>query len=208
MYPIHGGSLYLGHNLSYAQSLWAEISSNTGVLSNEANVHLWHDTYWKYLAFIDPQAAIDLYDSYPDRSLKFGISDAQTYHWLHAMNALGTVNSNITADYPIAASFTEDGMITYVAHNYGDVAITVTFSDGYTLDVPANQMATSRDVDVSGVIASDFNQAYPNGSVNLTATVSGNGVTKVEFFDGNTLIGTDTEAPYEIKATNLILGLH
>ncbi|MFK7980743.1 MAG: glycosyl hydrolase [Saprospiraceae bacterium] len=208
IYPIHGGSLYLGHNLSYAQSLWSEMSANTGVLSNEANVHLWHDTYWKYLAFIDPQAAIDLYDSYPDRSLKFGISDAQTYHWLHAMNALGTVNSNITADYPIAASFTDDGVITYVAHNYSNATITVTFSDGYTLDVPANQMVTSRDVDVSGVIASDFTQAYPNGSVNLTATVSGSGVTKVEFFDGNTLIGTDTDAPYEIKAANLTLGLH
>jgi len=208
IYPIHGGSLYLGHNLSYAQSLWAEMSSNTGVLSNEANVHLWHDTYWKYLAFIDPQAAIDLYDSYPDRSLKFGISDAQTYHWLHAMNALGTVNANITADYPIAASFMDNGLITYVAHNYSNAAITVTFSDGYTLDVPANQMATSRDVDVSGEITSDFNQAFPNGSVNLTATVTGNTITKVEFFDGNTLIGTDTQAPYEMKATNLTLGLH
>ena len=32
--------------------------------------------------------AIDLYNSYPDRGLKFGISDAQTYYWLHAMNAV------------------------------------------------------------------------------------------------------------------------
>lgn len=208
LYPIHGGSLYLGHHLSYAQSLWSEISSNTGILSNEANVNLWHDTYWKYLSFIDPQAAIDLYDAYPDRSIKFGISDAQTYHWLHAMNALGTVNTNITADYPIAASFTDDGMITYVAHNYSNNPITVAFSDGYTLDVPANQMTTSRDIDVSGVLVTDFKQAYPNGSINLTATVSGTGITKVEFFDGNTSLGEDATAPYEMKATNLTLGIH
>lgn len=208
MYPIHGGSLYLGHNTSYVQSLWTEISANTGVLSNEANVHLWHDTYWKYLSFIDPQAAIDLYDSYPDRSIKFGISDAQTYHWLHAMNTLGTVNSNITADYPIAASFSDNGMMTYVAHNYSNAPINVTFSDGYVLYVPAEQMATNRDVDVSGVLSSDFTQAYPNGSVNLQATVSGTGITKVEFFDGSTSLGEDTSAPFEIEATQLTLGIH
>ena len=67
-----------------------------------------------------------------------------------------------------AASFTDDGLITYVAHNYSDSPITVTFSDGYTLDVPANEMVTSRDIEVSGVLASDFTEAYPNGSVNLT----------------------------------------
>ena len=208
LYPIHGGSLYLGHNTSYVQSLWTEISANTGILSNEENANLWHDTYYKYLSFIDAQAAIDLYDSNPDRSLKFGMSDAFTYHWLHAMNTLGTVNTSITADYPVAASFSNNGVITYVAHNYSDAPITVTFSDGYTLPVPANQMATSRDIDASGVLVADFYQAYPGGSVNLTATVTGSGITKVEFFDGNTSIGEDTTAPYQIEATDLTLGIH
>ena len=35
MYPIHGGSLYLGHNISYVETLWDEIISNTGILNNE-----------------------------------------------------------------------------------------------------------------------------------------------------------------------------
>jgi len=208
MYPIHGGSLYLGHNQAYAQSLWNEITSNTGILSNEENPNLWHDTYWKFLSLINPQAAIDLYDSYPNRNLKFGISDAQTYHWLHAMKAMGTIVSTITADYPIASVFTDNGVKTYVAHNYSDSPITVSFSDGFTLNVPANQMATSRDIDATGVLSSDFTQAFPDGSVNLTATITGSGVTKVEFFDGNTSIGEDTTAPYQIQATNLGLGIH
>ncbi len=208
MYPIHGGSMYLGHNTTYVQKLWNEISTNTGILSNEANANLWHDTYWKYLSFIDPQAAIDLYDSYPDRTLKFGISDVQTYHWLHAMNALGTVNTGITSNYPVATVFEKEGVKTYVAHNYSDAAITVTFSDGYTLSVPANQMATSRDISATGVLTSSFNQAYPNGSVQLTATTTGTGITKVAFYDGTNLIGEDTSAPYEIMATNLTLGIH
>jgi endo-1,3(4)-beta-glucanase len=208
MYPIHGGSLYLGHNTEYVTSLWNEIAAKTGIMSNQANANLWHDTYWQYLAFIDPQAAINLYDSYPNRSLKFGISDAQTYHWLHAMNALGRVNAAVTANYPIAASFVDNGVTTYVAHNYGDAPITVAFSDGYTLPVPANKMVTSRDINATGVLSADFYQAYPNGSVNLTVAVTGTGVTKVAFYDGQTLIGEDTTAPYQVQAGNLALGIH
>ena len=208
MYPIHGGSLYLGHNPAYVESLWTEISANTGIMSNAANPNLWHDTYWQYLSFVDPQSAIELYDSYPNRSLKFGISDAQTYHWLHAMNALGRVNASITANYPIAAAFTQNNITTYVAHNYGDTPIAVTFSDGFILQVPANDMVTSRDVNVSGVLTSDFYQAYPNGTVNLTATVTGTGITKVGFYDGTTLIGEDTTEPYQMPATNLTTGIH
>lgn len=83
LYPIHGGSLYLGHDTNYVSQLWSEIESNTGILSNQVNDNLWHDVMWEYLAFYNPQKAIQLYDSYPNRSLKFGISDAQTYHWLH-----------------------------------------------------------------------------------------------------------------------------
>ncbi len=208
MYPIHGGSLYLGHNPDYAESLWDEISANTGILSNEANPNLWHDTYWQYLSFIDAPAAIDLYDSFPERGLKFGISDAQTYHWLHAMNALGRVNTAITANYPIAASFTQNGETIYVAHNYSDSALTVTYSDGFTLEVPANELVTSLDIAANGVLSADFYQAYPGGSVNLTAVVNGSGITKVEFFDNGISIGADLTAPYEIAATDLTPGIH
>jgi endoglucanase Acf2 len=207
MYPFHGGSLYLGQDTVYAQKLWDEITVNTGILTNEANPNLWHDVMWEYLSFINPQAAINLYNSNPDRSLKFGISDAQTYYWLHSMNAIGRVAS-ITADYPVAAAFFQNGITTYVAHNYSDSPITVTFSDGYALQVPAKKMASSKDVDVSGVIVSDFARAFPQGSVNLSVEISGSGVTKVEFLDGNQLIGSQTEAPFTQKAANLELGIH
>lgn len=208
MYPIHGGSLYLGHNQTYAQSLWTEITANTGILSNEDNPNLWHDTYWKYLSLIDTQAALDLYDSYPDRNLKFGISDAQTYHWLHSINAMGTVDVSITANYPIAVAFEDGGAMTYVAHNYSDSPITVTFSDGFMLDVPANSMATNRDLNVSGMLSADTFQANENDPVNLTTTTSGTGITKVEFYDGETLLGEDITPPYEFTIPNITLGIH
>jgi len=210
MYPIHGGSLYLGHNLDYVQTLWNEIVSNTGILNNEVNPNLWHDVYWKYLSFIDPQTAIDLYDSYPDRILKFGISDAQTYYWLHSMNAIGSVRSNIFADHPIAASFenNNDGEVTYVAHNYSNAPITVTFSDGFQLEVPAEEMATNRGSNITGTISSDFNQAYINGSANLLVQTENQNVSRVEYFDGSDLLGETLTYPYEYTATNLSLGMH
>jgi endo-1,3(4)-beta-glucanase len=208
LYPIHGGSLYLGQNLDYVLKLWTEMTVNTGILNNQPNDNLWHDVYWEYLAFLDPQAAINLYDSYPDRSLKFGISDAQTYHWLHAMNVLGHVDATLTADYPIAAVFNNNGEKIYTAHNYTDASITVSFSDGFQLNVPAYKMVTSRDVAITGELTSSFPQAFINGSVDLEVTISDGSATKIEFFDGTSFLGESNQAPYTFKVENLSAGKH
>lgn len=208
MYPIHGGSLYLGQNLEYVVTLWAEIEQNTGILQNEANDNLWHDIMWQYLSFTDPQKAIDLYDSYPERSLKFGVSDAQTYHWLHSMNVLGNVNTEITSNSPLATSFNNNGEIIYTAHNYSDEIKVVSFSDGYNLEVAPRSMATSKDIQLIGNISSSFDRAYPGGSVELTVDVVGGNPTKVEFFDGDNLIGEKTQLPYVLVAENLQVGIH
>lgn len=209
LYPIHGGSLYLGQDTNYIHQLWNEMEQNTGVLNNPVNPNLWHDVYWEYLAFIDPQKAINLYDSYPNRDLKFGISDAQTYHWLHAMNVLGRVDASLTANHPLAAAFNKNGTIIYVGQNYGTTdTIDVTFSDGYVLSVPPSTLATSLDINIEGTLTSTFERAYPNGSVDLTVIVSGGTATKVEFFDGENYIGQVAQAPYVFTASNLTLGKH
>ena len=208
MYPIHGGSLYLGQNLTYVEKLWNEIEENTGILVNEANDNLWHDVMWQYLAFTDPEKAINLYDSYPERSFKFGVSDAQTYHWLHAMNVLGKVDASITADSPMATAFNDNGEIIYVAHNYKNEPVNITFSDGFVLSVPSASMATSKDIALTGTIASTFQEAYAGGSVELSVSVNGGEASKVAFFDGGTLIGETNQVPYNLKATDLFVGKH
>ena len=208
MYPIQGGSLYLGQDTVYVKRLWNEIKANTGILNNQVNPNLWHDVMWEYLAFIDPAKAIEMYNSNPGRELKFGISDAQTYHWLHAMNALGRVDAGITANYPIAAAFIQNGKINYVAQNYSGTTITVTFSTGYQLQVPPWKMVTSLDGRYSGVISSSFPEAFIGGSVQLNVTVTGGTPTKIEFMDGTTSLGTVSSAPYLITALNLQLGIH
>lgn len=208
MYPIHGGSFYLAHNPTYIQSLWNEMTANTRVLSNQKNANLWYDTYWKFLSLINPQSALDLYNAYPNRDLKFGISDAQTYHWLHSINALGTLDPTITSNYPIALVFKKENDKTYVAHNYSDTQITVTFSDGFNLIVPANSMATNKDVNVSGILSLDKLELNQNESTNLSVSTNGSGITKVAFYNGNNLLGEDTSAPYNLNSGTLSLGVH
>lgn len=208
LYPIHGGSLYLAHHQDYVQKIWNEVETNTGILSdNDKNPNLWHDTFWKYLSFSNPEKAIDLYNASKDRNLKFGVSDVQTYHWIHAMNALGTLQPQITSDYPITAVFDKDGQKTYVVHNYQDNPITVNFSDGYRMEVLANKMSTSKDIDVEGVISSDFDQAYIGGSVNVEVQTTGE-VTKVAFYDNGVFVAEDQTKPYAHKITDLEVGTH
>ncbi len=206
MYPIHGGSLYLGHDTTYSKKLWKEIEQNTGILKNEANDNLWHDIMWQYLSFTDPEKAIDLYDSYSDRNLKFGVTDALTYHWLHSMNALGNVDASITANHAVAAAFNKAGVITYVAQNYGTDSITVTYSTGFKLSVPPKTLATSRDLDVNGSLTSSFSEAYLGGSVDLELIVTEGNPSKIEFYNGVDLIGSKTQMPYSITVENLTAG--
>lgn len=208
LYPIHGGSLYLAHNTAYLSKLWSEMKTNTGILSNQENVNLWHDVYWTYGAFTNPQEVIDLYDSYPDRSLKFGVSDAQTYFWLHSLNVIGTPMADVTANYPIAASFIKDGVRTYVAHNYQSSELKVTFSDGFVLNVPAGQMATSRDVKVKGRISTDFPSAYSGGTVKLELELTEGVATKVEFYSGDKLLAASNSQPYVTVSNALNPGVH
>jgi len=208
LYPIHGGSLYLGHDTNYVKQLWAEIEQNTGILTNDPNVNLWHDIMWEYLAFVDPEKAITMYDSYPDRSLKFGVSDAQTYHWLHAMNVLGNVDVSKTANHPLAAAFNKNGDVTYVAQNYSSDSIVVAFTGGFNLSVPPHKLVTSKDISLRGVLSSSFLSAYPGGSVNLTVAVTGGTPTSISFYDGDSLIGTTNQLPYQLNAGNLQVGKH
>lgn len=208
LYPIHGGALYLGHNTSYVNQLWAEIEQNTGILTNDPNVNLWHDIMWQYLAFSDPAKAIGLYNSYPNRNLKFGVSDALTYHWLHAMNVLGNVNAAVTSNHPLAATFINNGDTTYVAQNYSNTPISVTFSSGFVLPVPPRKLVTSKDIDLNGVLSSSFLSAYPGGSVDLTLAVSGGSPSHVAFYNGDTLLTTLSQPPFVVTPGNLPAGRH
>ena len=206
-YPIHGGSFYLANDQDYATSLWNEIEQNTEILNpNSQNPNLWYDTFWKYLAFTNPTKALELYGNSPNRTLKFGVSDAQTYYWLHNLESLGVFQPQITANYPIASVFEKEGLKTYVAHNYSATTKTITFSDGFSLTALPNQMTTSRDLNVSGVLETDFLQAYPNSTISLQLNDTEGEITKVVFYRSGTAIATTTATPYTTVSDELPIG--
>jgi endoglucanase Acf2 len=209
LFPMSGSMLYLGHDQPYAKALWNEMKTKTAILTKpNANPNLWSDIYWSFFALTDPQAALNLYNAYPNYPIKGGCSDAQTYHWLHGLNGAGIIDASVTADYPIAVVFNKAGDKTYVAHNYGGSPITVTYSDGFTMAVPARTMKTSKDIDVTGTLSASATQVATNGSVTLSLATTGTGITKVEFYDGNTLAATTTAAPYTAVIPNMTARVH
>ena len=209
LFPMSGSMLYLGHDQPYAKALWNEMKTKTATHTRpNTNPNLWLDIYWSFLALTDPQAAVNLYSAYPNYPIKFGCSDAQTYHWLHGLNGVGVIDATITANHPLAVVFNKAGDKTYVAHNYGSSAITVTYSDGFSMPVPARTLKTSKDIDVTGTLTASTMQVPTNGNVTLSLATTGTGITKVEFYDGNTLAATSTTAPYSAVISNMAAKVH
>jgi endoglucanase Acf2 len=203
LYPIHGGALYMGYEPDYVSEVWEGMKAKTEVLQNVQNPNLWYDTYWSFLSFLDPAEALRLYNDYTERDVKTGMSDAQTYHWLHTMNAMGQVANEITADYPIAAVFNHGGEKTYVAHNYGSSDITVNFSDGTSLFVPAGEMVTNKDSGLQISLSAPGVEEEPcssgiNSNFTIAANVAGDQISMVEFYRNGDLVATDNTAPFEL----------
>jgi len=208
IFPMTASHLYHGHNKTYAASLWNDMTAKTGVLTKTPNDNLWFENYWSFLAFTNPSEAVNLYNNYPNFKLKNGNTDAHVYHWLHAFNGMGTVDATVTASHPISAVFNKAGDKTYVAHNYGATPIVVTYSDGFTMSVPARTLKTSKDVAASVSLSASQLKVPTGGSVDLTATVTGAGITKVEFYDGATLVATKTAAPFTTTVGSLTAKVH
>ena len=206
LYPIHGGSFYLAHDTAYATRLWKEMAKNTGILTNQANDNLWHDVYWEFLAFTNPKKAIELYNSYPKRNLKFGVSDAQTYHWLHALNALGRLNSSITATHPLAVAFTNGNNTIYVAKNNGTDTLKITYSDGYVFVVPPRKLKTSIDNDAKAHITSDFNQLYKGSSAQIYFDTLSIQPDSVQWTMGSQKMSTVKTSPWALQTQTLNAG--
>ena len=141
--------------------------------------------------------------------MKFGISKAQTYHWLHAMNVLGQYQSTITADYPVAVAFKKNGVVRHVAYNYDSTPRTVTFSDGTQLVVAARSMGIDDGVVVPGEPQVQLTAPAEGAVVNLgetvaltaSASVEGSTISQVDFLVDGVKIGEATSEPYTAQWT-------
>jgi endoglucanase Acf2 len=128
--PITAGALYLGHRPDYVTRNLAALYAAPG-----AEGH-WHDLLWEYEAFADPSAALARWASEPnyvaDGAQEAGKTTAHTYHWLHALNAVGQVDTTVTADTPTYAVFADPvtGARTCAAYNPTNEQKMVKFSNG------------------------------------------------------------------------------
>jgi len=97
----------------------------------------WRDLWWNLWAMTDADASIADYNTVASYVPEAGETKAHTYHWIHTFGSLGhmiTGTGALTADYPAALAFDNNGVITYVVYNFSGQARTVSFSDGQTVD--------------------------------------------------------------------------
>lgn len=100
----------------------------------------WRDLWWNLWAMADASAALADYETLTNYTPEQGESLAHTYHWLHNMGVLGRLKTGlgeITADYPGAMVFDNQGVKRYVVYNFGKDAITVNFNDGVSVQATA-----------------------------------------------------------------------
>lgn len=138
-FPIHTGLLYLGKYPDYLRANQAFMLANNG----SAHTDVWRDIHMGVKALYDPLATINEFNSNSNYAPESGDSKAHTYHWIHNINQLGTIDPTVTANIPTYAVFTKNGVRNHVAFNPQIVPIQVTFSDGVTMTVPARSIATN-----------------------------------------------------------------
>jgi endoglucanase Acf2 len=141
--PLTGSSLYLGHRPDY-------VTRNLDFLYAAPGAEgLWHDLLWQYEAFADPASALARWASEPDYvadgAQEGGQTVAHTFHWLHTFNAAGRVDTSVTADIATYAVFVDPATQTRTcaAYNSTGTARTVTFSNGFELDVAPRTLVST-----------------------------------------------------------------
>ncbi|SFD14151.1 Endoglucanase Acf2 [Microbulbifer thermotolerans] len=147
--PLSPLVLHIGQHPDYLAdyvALGMSGESSNGKPSGLPEGH-WRDVWWNIWAMTDGTAAVADFNTVNfNYTPEAGETKAHTYHWIHTYKALGQLASGdgvLSADYPAALVFDNNGQKTYLAYNFGSSARTVTFSDGTSFEVPAGQMSVN-----------------------------------------------------------------
>jgi endoglucanase Acf2 len=168
--PVTAASAYLGYNPSYSASFMSQMASEFGSQS----WNMWPDIFWEYQALYDANGAINLFNANPSYTPEDGETKAHTYSFLYNMKALGQVDKTVTANVPAYGVFKNGTTRNYVAYNAGASAITATFSDGTTLNVPAGSIASTLGTVVTPPGAPSITSLSPaSGAAGTSVTLSG-----------------------------------
>jgi endoglucanase Acf2 len=143
MLPLQSGSLYLG---AYPNAIEQNIKGlirerlthdkEHDVKSSAPRINDnwggWGDVILMYQALSDPKTALS-FSRFNTQEIEGGNSRANFYQWIHLLNAVGSVDTQVTADTPLYAVFVKDKRRTYVVYSLSPQPQTIHFSDGFTL---------------------------------------------------------------------------
>lgn len=135
-----GNALHMGAYPGAIRRNLAEMERENGGPAVE-----WRDILWEFESLAEPARAKGRFDAVGGNyTPEAGETRAHTYHWLTVLDALGAPDASVTGSVPTSAVFLKGTERTYAAHNFGSAPITVTFSDGKSLAVPARSTATGK----------------------------------------------------------------
>ena len=118
----------------------------------------WGNVVLSYRQWSDPDDAAAIFDQgwsagWP--TMTTSLTNGITYFVTHSHRTYGDIDWTVTASIPTARCYVKSGVKTHIAYNPTDVEVSVTFSDGTTLTVPARQLK------VEGVESAAYNYVYP-----------------------------------------------
>lgn len=198
--PFSAASLYLTHHASYTNENYnALVSENGGT-----NFDAWEDLIYMYRAISNPAEAKSFWSARGAAlGAEAGNSKANAYHWIYNLDAIGNADPTVTANAPLYAVFNKNGVKTYIAYNMTNSPITVTFSDGTVVSVPANSFNTGSGGGGGGdtqapSVPTGLTSTKTSNSVTLTwnASTDNVGVTGYDIFRFGILIDSTTSTTY------------
>lgn len=141
--PITPASLYLAEDPSYLKRYLAEIAParlqfelqgrSDGTPSN-----VWQDIFSEAEALIDPVSALAHWDR--NVPVEYGETKTHALYWILSLQELGHPDFAVHADCPLYGVFNNGAHTYHLAYNPNNSAMTVHFSDGVTLEVPAHSL--------------------------------------------------------------------
>jgi endoglucanase Acf2 len=133
--PVTGASLYLGRRPEVVRERYEHL-----LRENRGPVQQWRDVLWMYEALDDGAKAEAAMADDHHFEPEFGNTWATTSHWIRNLHALGHVDTSVKANTTSYGVFKGAEGRTYAAYNPAATPVTVTFTDGATLDVPPRSM--------------------------------------------------------------------
>jgi len=104
---------------------------------NEGYSGQWPDLFYEFLAYSDAATALGRYSG--ATGIEGGNTRAACYHELTSLNAVGRLDTQTVGSVPSFAAFRKNMRRTHCAYNPDATDKTVTFTDGFSMLVPAGE---------------------------------------------------------------------